>query len=98
MNYVYILKSQKDSSYYVGSTGDIKERFKQHNSGIAKYSGSKAPFILVWYCAFPTKKQALIFEKYLKSGSGFAFRNKHFVIKYHPPTYSLISFQDLTIL
>jgi len=30
------------------------------------------------YFAFETKQLALGFEKYLKSGSGHAFRKKHF--------------------
>jgi len=34
---------------------------------------------LIWYCAFLEKKKVLAFEKYLKSSSGFAFRNKHLI-------------------
>jgi len=37
------------------------------------------PIQLAWYCSFISKIQALNFEKYLKSSSGFAFRNKHLV-------------------
>jgi hypothetical protein len=32
---------------------------------------------LVFYCAFADKYRALEFEKYLKSGSGRAFMQKH---------------------
>ncbi|MFH1749441.1 MAG: GIY-YIG nuclease family protein [bacterium] len=39
----------------------------------------KRPISLVFYCAFPTKEQAVEFEKYLKSGSGQSFRNKHLI-------------------
>jgi putative endonuclease len=77
MFFVYILKSLKDNSYYVGETADIRKRLSEHNNGSAHYSATKRPYILVWYCAFPSKTSALIFERYLKSGSGFAFRNKH---------------------
>ena len=79
MFYVYILQSQKDKSYYTGTTEDLKQRIKNHNWHLAKYSSSKAPFSLVWFCGFGDKKKALYFEKYLKSGSGFAFRNKHLI-------------------
>ena len=79
MNYVYILQSKKDSSFYIGSTQNLKKRFDEHNSGQAKYSSTKAPFIIKWYCAFPNKIQALDFEKYLKQGSGFAFARKRLV-------------------
>ena len=34
---------------------------------------------VIFYCAFENKHQAFEFERYLKSGSGIAFRNKHFV-------------------
>jgi putative endonuclease len=77
MHFVYILQSKKDSSLYVGSTGNVKKRFAEHNNGKAKYSSSKRPYVLKWFCAFPTKQQALKFEKYLKQGSGFAFARKH---------------------
>jgi len=79
MHYVYILKSLKDESHYVGSTSDVQQRLIDHNSGSAKYSSSKRPYTLVWYCAFSTKTKALVFERYLKNGSGFAFRNKHLI-------------------
>jgi len=74
--FVYIIQSKKDSSYYTGFTTDVKKRLKEHNFGSAKYSSSKIPFVLKWYCAFPDKKRAYDFEKYLKSHSGIAFRNK----------------------
>ena len=79
MNYCYVLKSKKDGSYYAGSTQDLKKRLKKHNHKEVRYSSSKAPFELVWYGAFKTKELALSFEKYLKSSSGFAFRNKRLV-------------------
>jgi len=79
MNYCYILKSRKDNSYYIGSTQNLKKRLEKHNHKEVRYSSSKAPFELAWYGAFKTKELALTFEKYLKSSSGFAFRNKHLI-------------------
>lgn len=78
MHYVYILESKKDGSKYIGMTDDLKQRIKDHNSGSAKYSKTKKPFSLIWYCAFLNKSKALKFEKYLKHGSGHAFAKKHF--------------------
>lgn len=77
MYYVYILKSKKDGSYYKGVTGDLKKRIHDHNHGSNKYSSTKIPLELVWYCAFIEKQNALNFEKYIKQGSGFAFIKKH---------------------
>ena len=79
MYFVYILQSLKDGSYYTGSTEDVEKRLDEHNSGISRYSSTKRPFKLVWYCTFPDKLKALAFEKYLKHGSGFAFARKHLV-------------------
>jgi predicted GIY-YIG superfamily endonuclease len=77
MYYVYILISSVDKSRYVGITKNLKKRFQEHNSGGAKYSSSKIPYILKWYCAFDNKDLAYNFETYLKHGSGHAFVTKH---------------------
>ena len=74
---VYILRSTKDGSYHTGVTLDLTRRVGEHNSGSPQYSSTKRPFDLVWYGAFAEKERAYKFEAYLKSGSGFAFRNKH---------------------
>lgn len=79
MYYVYILQSLKDQSYYTGLTTDIKARLKKHNAGEVAYTSTKRPFKLTWYCCFEDKEKALQFEKYLKSGSGFAFARKRLV-------------------
>lgn len=79
MFYVYIIQSQKNQSYYIGITADLKSRLQEHNRGNVKYTSSKIPYKLVWYCAFKNKKKALEFEKYLKQGSGFAFVRKRLV-------------------
>jgi len=77
MYFVYILESQKDKSLYVGSTENVKARLAEHNNGKARYSSSKRPYVLKWFCGFPNKNLAMKFEKYLKHGSGFAFVRKH---------------------
>ena len=79
MYYVYIIQSVKDNSYYVGSTEDLKRRLQEHNRGRVRYTSSKMPYELVYYCAFQIKKKAIDFEKYLKQGSGFAFAKKRLV-------------------
>lgn len=79
MYYVYILSSKIDYSRYIGVTGDLKRRLKEHNSGLSKYSSSKRPYKLIWCCIFTNKKKAYEFELYLKSSSGFAFTKKHLI-------------------
>jgi putative endonuclease len=43
------------------------------------YTKDKLPVELLTYTAFTDKYKAYQFEKYLKSGSGIAFRNKRLV-------------------
>lgn len=79
MFYTFILKSTVDGTKYIGYTSDLKKRLKEHNKGKSKYSSTKAPFVLIWYCAFITKEKAISFEKYLKSSSGYAFSKKRLI-------------------
>ena len=76
---VYILHSLKTGTYYTGVSNDLKRRLQEHNSGNSDYTSWSGPYQLIWYGVFKNKEKAYSFEKYLKSSSGFAFRNKHFV-------------------
>jgi len=76
---VYILESLKDKSRYVGTTINLANRLKEHNSGETKSNKSKTPYKLIWYCGFHNKLRAYKFERYLKSSSGHAFTKKHLV-------------------
>ncbi len=79
MYYVYILQSQKDNSRYIGVTADLQRRIQEHNSGDSKYSSTKMPYSISWYCVFKNKQKAYDFERYLKSSSGYAFTKKHLI-------------------
>lgn len=77
MFYTYILKLD-NSTYYIGYSKDLKNRVKEHiNDEVHQTRGRK--FILIFYAAFHTQLRALQFEKYLKTGSGYAFKNRHFI-------------------
>lgn len=78
--YVYILESKQDHSRYIGTTSDLRNRFKEHNCGETKSNKSKRPFKIAWYCVFGNKSVAYAFERYLKSSSGYAFSNKHLLL------------------
>jgi len=78
MFYCYILKLH-DESYYIGYSSDLKERIKAHREGSVESTRNLRPIELVYYSAFSSQKKAADFEKYLKSSSGFAFRNKRLV-------------------
>ncbi len=76
--YVYILRLS-NGDYYVGRSDSLRERVKEHSWGMVKSTKKYLPCELVSYFAFGRKKLALDFEKYLKSGSGIAFRARHLV-------------------
>ena len=67
MFYVYILRSKKDGSFYIGQTNNIEDRVNRHNSGRSVYTKLKIPWDLVYYERFETRKGALQREKELKS-------------------------------
>ncbi len=77
-HYVYILENN-EGRQYVGSTQDVKKRLEKHNNGEVPHTSKYHPWKLKFACSFPTKQQALTFEKYLKSGSGTIFRYLHLV-------------------
>ncbi|OGG17666.1 hypothetical protein A2721_03100 [Candidatus Gottesmanbacteria bacterium RIFCSPHIGHO2_01_FULL_47_48] len=78
VHYVYILRLS-DGSYYIGFSTDLKQRIESHAWGEAESTKNFLPVKLVFYAAFSTQQLATKFEKYLKSSSGFAFRNKRLV-------------------
>ena len=66
MYYVYLLKSKKTGSFYIGSTADLKQRFYKHNHGLNISTKAGMPWELVYYEAFPSKALALERERRLK--------------------------------
>ncbi len=79
MFYVYLLRSlPHPSEKYTGFTSDLKARLQKHNDGGSPHTAKFRPWKLVAYFAFEDEAKALEFEKYLKSGSGRAFSNRHF--------------------
>lgn len=78
--YAYILQ-MSNNSYYHGYASNLKQRLSDHQRGIVTTTKNHLPVKLVFYAAFHSKEKALLFEKYLKSSSGMAFRNKHFIDK-----------------
>ena len=66
MYFVYILQSLKDNSYYIGYTGNIKNRLYEHNYGRTGYTKLKRPWKLVYEEEYNTEKEAINRERYLK--------------------------------
>ncbi len=66
MFFVYILKSEKDKSLYIGYTSDLRKRFKEHNSGLVRSTKSKKPWQIVYYEAYASRQDAIKREENLK--------------------------------
>ncbi len=78
MHYVYILRSlSHPDEYYVGLTGDVEARLKNHNAGKSRHTSKHMPWKIISVHGFHDRQKAAAFEKYLKSGSGRAFANRH---------------------
>ncbi|WP_422107676.1 GIY-YIG nuclease family protein [Winogradskyella sp.] len=75
---VYILKCA-DQTYYTGFTTNIEKRLKAHQNKEVHYTKSRLPVKLVNLFQFENKLKAYDFERYLKTGSGIAFRNKRLI-------------------
>jgi len=78
MYFVYLLETSS-GSIYTGSTPNLKQRISEHKSGFCLSTRKLRPVRLIWFCAFPSSLRARRFEKYLKNGSGQAFRNNRLV-------------------
>ena len=70
MYFVYILKSLKDSGYYIGQTKDLNDRLKKHNNGQVRSTKSRLPFALIKKETFDTRGEARKRENYLKKLKG----------------------------
>lgn len=70
MYFVYILQSEEDGRFYVGMTGDVERRLKEHNRGKSKSTKGYRPWKLMKIEEFDKRSDARIREKYLKGGSG----------------------------
>lgn len=66
MFYVYVLKSKKDDKCYIGSTTDLRRRFKEHNKGLVSSTKPRRPLELIYYEAYASEEDARRRESNLK--------------------------------
>jgi predicted GIY-YIG superfamily endonuclease len=76
--FVYVLKSGEGSHFYVGVTSDVQQRLEAHNAGACPHTARHRPWHTHVVIEFAKQRTALLFERYLKSGSGRAFAQRHF--------------------
>jgi len=66
MFYMYVLRSIIDKNLYIGSTNDLRRRFKDHNNGKVYSTKKRKPFELIYYEAYKSEKDARKREHNLK--------------------------------
>jgi putative endonuclease len=75
MYYVYVLKSVVTNIRYVGQTADLDKRIDAHNNRNSRYTKNRGPWVLVHKEPFTTRSEAILRERYLKTGKGREFLN-----------------------
>lgn len=68
--YVYVLQSEKDRKFYIGSTSDVKKRLEEHNSGKVSTTKNRRPLKLIYWEGCLNQQDAAGREKYLKTTWG----------------------------
>ncbi|MDP2941126.1 MAG: GIY-YIG nuclease family protein [Candidatus Omnitrophota bacterium] len=68
--FVYILRSLKDRTLYIGISQDPEKRLQEHNSGTSKYTKGHRPYKLLCKEEYCDRIVARGREKYLKTGHG----------------------------
>jgi len=76
--FVYVLKNgEEPPRYYTGITSDVARRHAEHNAGSCTHTAKHCPWSVDVVIEFADERRAVAFERYLKSGSGVAFANRH---------------------
>ncbi len=74
--WVYVIQSEKDGWTYTGHTNDVERRLNDHNRGKMKSTSCHGPFKLVHVEEFSSRSEAMIREKFLKTGKGREVRKE----------------------
>lgn len=76
--FVYVMRNHENPPrYYTGVTSEVTRRLAEHNAGICTHTAKHRPWSTDVVIEFADERRALAFERYLKSGSGVAFAQRH---------------------
>jgi len=64
--YLYIIQSDRDNSFYIGTAQNLEERILRHNQGRSKYTRTKRPWKLVFFEEHPNRSSAMKSEYAIK--------------------------------
>ncbi|MBI4414986.1 MAG: GIY-YIG nuclease family protein [Candidatus Kerfeldbacteria bacterium] len=66
--YVYVLRSLKNGTLYVGRTDDVSRRLQEHNAGKGGfYTSQNRPYELMYFEMFLNTRDACAEERFLKA-------------------------------
>jgi putative endonuclease len=66
MYFTYIIYSDSNKQFYVGSTRDIENRLRRHNADHSKSTKGKGPWKLIKSFSFDTRSEAMQLENKIK--------------------------------
>jgi len=66
MFWIYILQSEKNGRYYIGSTNNIERRLSEHNSGKTRSLKFIRPLKLVFKKPYESESEVKLMERKLK--------------------------------
>ena len=76
--YVYVLKNcDSPPRYYTGLTSNVARRLAEHNADGPHRTCRYRPWAVDVVIEFADEARAVALERYLKSGSGVAFAQRH---------------------
>jgi len=78
VSYTYVLLSDQDGRFYVGSAGDLRARLQKHNRGSVRSTAYRRPLRLIYYEGCWSTDDACRRERYLKSGRGGRYLKQRF--------------------
>ncbi len=70
---VYLLYSSTAKKHYTGFTSNLEQRLLSHNELGKDWTAKYRPWQLIFTKEFETKKEAMDYEKWLKTGVGRDF-------------------------
>ena len=70
---VYILFSESHQKHYTGFTSNLEQRLLSHNELGKGWTAKYRPWKLIYTKEFDSKREAMAYEKWLKTGVGRDF-------------------------
>jgi putative endonuclease len=76
MYHTYILKSSKNSKYYIGYTHNLANRLSEHNKGRVSFTKLHRPWVIYYSEDFESEREAVLRERQIKSWKSRAMIEK----------------------